>query len=176
MKITETLVCFSFWRIGDYAKQNYYLVGLMAAQTPIQVTSRPIKKNKTLSWKYWVDIRGRKVQVCKGFFLAVYGVSDKRLRVPQTKLVNGDPLEDQRGKYDKERRANQHTVKRKLEESLQLVANHQSTQNVSEETTVRPKTAKKMKTNDTSVVKSDAIYVTEMVIPHTFNAVLETNE
>ncbi|CAG2123006.1 unnamed protein product, partial [Medioppia subpectinata] len=67
-----------FWRIGDYAKQNYFLVGLMAAQTPKQVTSRPLKKNKSLSWKYWVDIRGRKVQVCKGFFLAVYGVSDKR--------------------------------------------------------------------------------------------------
>lgn len=142
----------------------------MAAQTPKQVTSHPMKKNKSLSWKYWVDIRGRKVQVCKGFFLAVYGVSDKRLRVLQTKLVNGDPLEDQRGKYDKEKRANQHTVKRKLEESLvtDLIPRLES-----EVPTITPKTNRKIKTDPNS--GPETVFISEIVLPDNFTTYSESN-
>jgi hypothetical protein len=132
----------------------------MAAQSPKQKTSRPLKKNKSLSWKYWVDIRGRKVQVCKGFFLAVYGVSDKRLRVLQTKLVNGEPLEDQRGKYDKEKRANQHTVKKKLDQK--------------EPNSSKKINKKKTDSNEhnSGLITNNGIFLSEIIIPHNFAAVL----
>jgi hypothetical protein len=129
----------------------------MAAQSPKQKTSRPLKKNKSLSWKYWVDIRGRKVQVCKGFFLAVYGVSDKRLRVLQTKLVNGEPLEDQRGKYDKEKRANQHTVKKKLDQK---------------EPNSSKKSNKKKNDHNSGLINNSGLFLSEIIIPHNFAAVL----
>ena len=150
----------SFWRIGDYAKQNYYLVGLMAAQTPKLATNKPMKKNKTLSWKYWVDIRGHKLQVCKGFFLAVYGVSDKRLRVLQTKLVHGEPLEDQRGKYDKERRSNQHSAKRKSK-----------TEDLSDQLN-QPNTSKKSKNID--LAERTQTVINEIVIPPSYTAFVNT--
>ncbi|XP_054153624.1 uncharacterized protein LOC128952287 [Oppia nitens] len=157
-----------FWQIGDYAKQNYFLVGLMAAESPKQVTSRPIKKNKSLSWKYWVDIRGRKEQVCKCFFLAVYGISDKRLRVLQTKLVNGDPLEDQRGRYDTSRRANQHTARRAKQEDTQLIG-------VIEEPISDLSQKIKRHSEDINDIQSTLITVSEIIIPPNFSDLLATN-
>jgi hypothetical protein len=135
----------------------------MAAQSPKQKTSRPLKKNKSLSWKYWVDIRGRKVQVCKGFFLAVYGVSDKRLRVLQTKLVNGEPLEDQRGKYDKEKRANQHTVKKKLD---------QKEPNLPKKSPSNKKKKNDCNEQSSGLITNNGLFLSEIIIPHNFAAVL----
>lgn len=73
----------------------------MSADEPKRTVQKPKRNNKTATWTYFVDVRGKKVQVCQNFLTAVYGISKCKLSGIQHKLVHGAPLDDMRGKYQK---------------------------------------------------------------------------
>ncbi|KAJ4427041.1 hypothetical protein ANN_26840 [Periplaneta americana] len=51
------------------------------------------------SFKYFLFIRSKRVQVCSKTLLQVYAISSKRIRILQAKMKNNEPLTDQRGKH-----------------------------------------------------------------------------
>lgn len=50
------------------------------------------------SFKYFLFIRSKRVQVCLKTLLQVYAISSKRIQILQAKMKNNGPLTDQRGK------------------------------------------------------------------------------
>jgi hypothetical protein len=76
----------------------------MSADDPKRTVQNPIRHNKTVSWTYFVDVRGKKVQVCQNFLTAVYGISSSKIQTIQHKLLSGSSLDDLRGKFSKKKK------------------------------------------------------------------------
>ncbi|CAG2180806.1 unnamed protein product, partial [Oppiella nova] len=98
--------CFNrFWCIRSKTNQNYFLAGLMSADEPKRTVQKPVRHNKSVSWTYFVDVRGKKVQVCQNFLTAVYGISSSKIQTIQHKLLNGSSLDDLRGRFSKRKKS-----------------------------------------------------------------------
>lgn len=54
--------------------------------------------HRQCSFKYFLFIRSKRVQVCLKTLLQVYAISSKRIQILQAKMKNNGPLTDQRGK------------------------------------------------------------------------------
>ncbi|XP_054153170.1 uncharacterized protein LOC128951897 [Oppia nitens] len=97
--------CFNrFWSIRSKSNQNYFLAGLMSADEPKRTVQNPIRHNKTVSWSYFVDVRGKKVQVCQNFLTGIYGISSSKIQTIQHKLLSGSSLDDLRGRFSKRKK------------------------------------------------------------------------
>ncbi|CAG2119697.1 unnamed protein product [Medioppia subpectinata] len=105
--------CFNrFWSIRNKTNQNYFLAGLMSADEPKRTVQNPVRHNKTVSWTYFVDVRGKKVQVCQNFVTAVYGISSSKIQTIQHKLLSGSSLDDLRGKFSKRKKPEEESQQR----------------------------------------------------------------
>ena len=93
-----------FWSIKSKTNQNYFLAGLMSAEDPKRTIQNPVRHNKTVSWNYYVDVRGKKVQVCQNFLTGVYGISSSKIQTIQHKLLSGASLDDLRGRFSKKKK------------------------------------------------------------------------
>ena len=102
--VSINLFGFRFWSIKSKTNQNYFLAGLMSADEPKRTVQNPVRHNKTVSWTYFVDVRGKKVQVCQNFLTGVYGISSSKIQTIQNKLVSGSSLDDLRGRYSKKKK------------------------------------------------------------------------
>lgn len=91
-------------RVNDFGtkdEQDVCLQSLLEAY-PVKDTSKrqagSTVKPKSHSYKYFVEIEGSKVIVCKTAFLSMHGVTDKRIkRLRHLKILNKNP-DDLRGK------------------------------------------------------------------------------
>ena len=82
----------------------------MSADEPKRTVQNPVRHNKTVSWTYFVDVRGKKVQVCQNFLTGVYGISSSKIQTIQHKLVSGSSLDDLRGRFSKRKNANEEHI------------------------------------------------------------------
>lgn len=117
----------NFWRIGVYDKQNYLLFNSMSKK-PNKVKKQKkrseqseqreqseqseqsdqdendqldnIENAKSCKFNYYLMSFGNEVHVCKGFFMSVLQVSQKRIRILQQKILKGLSPDDQRGHND----------------------------------------------------------------------------
>ncbi|KAG0698537.1 hypothetical protein GWK47_026015 [Chionoecetes opilio] len=64
---------------ASYDEQNAYLYGLIRRHD-IQRKRKPVSERRTCSYKYYVRIKGKEIQVCKKAFANIHGISDKKIR------------------------------------------------------------------------------------------------
>ena len=88
----------SFWLIGDYNQQNYFLSGLMTKSNPKFFKVNPETKNWKWSWTYCMVVRGEKFTACKTFLYSMLQINIKRIDVLQNKIGKDESLSDMRGK------------------------------------------------------------------------------
>jgi len=68
-----------FYSLKSYDEQNAYLYGLIRRHD-IQRKRKPVSERRTCSYKYYVRIKGKEIQVCKKAFANIHGISDKKIR------------------------------------------------------------------------------------------------
>ena len=94
-----------FWEIGDYNLQNAYLQNIMAKEDIKR--RRPNKSGVTRSgsFKYFVNYKNVKYNVCRVAFLNIHGIKKDRANSAfNKKSDSGAPKKDGRGKNDNPRR------------------------------------------------------------------------
>ncbi|KAK8401138.1 hypothetical protein O3P69_002712 [Scylla paramamosain] len=68
-----------YYSLNSYDEQNAYLYGLIRRHD-IQRKRKPVSERRTCSYKYYVRIKGKEIQVCKKAFANIHGISDKKIR------------------------------------------------------------------------------------------------
>ncbi|XP_037779592.1 uncharacterized protein LOC119576110 [Penaeus monodon] len=68
-----------YYSLNSYDEQNAYLYGLIRRHD-IQRKRKPVSERRTCSYKYYVRIKGKELQVCKKAFANIHGISDKKIR------------------------------------------------------------------------------------------------
>ncbi|XP_064079025.1 uncharacterized protein LOC135196261 [Macrobrachium nipponense] len=68
-----------YYSLNSYDEQNAYLYGLIRRHD-IQRKRQPVSERRTCSYKYYVRIKGKEIQVCKKAFANIHGISDKKIR------------------------------------------------------------------------------------------------
>lgn len=87
-----------FYESASKEQQYVLLSGLLQAQTPTTHVVGATRKREAL-WKYCVKVHGIAKNVCRKFFLDMYQISEKRLRVIQQKVLDGDTFKEKRGSH-----------------------------------------------------------------------------
>ena len=85
--------------LSDHSMQSLYIHGCVSCVKPQRKQTVVSRKNRRASWHYAFMQKGSKVFVCQYFFRSVLGVTKKRLKILQNKILNADDLNDQRGKH-----------------------------------------------------------------------------
>ncbi|KAG7175562.1 hypothetical protein Hamer_G025513 [Homarus americanus] len=68
-----------YYSLNSYDEQNAYLYGLIRRHD-IQRKRKPVSERRTCSYKYYIRIKGKEIQVCKKAFANIHGISDKKIR------------------------------------------------------------------------------------------------
>ncbi|KAF2352110.1 hypothetical protein FHG87_017137 [Trinorchestia longiramus] len=68
-----------FYNLKSYDEQNSYLYGLIRRHAVLRKRHLNSVK-RACSYKYYVRIQGREVQVCKRAFASIHSISDKKIR------------------------------------------------------------------------------------------------
>lgn len=91
----------SFWDHGDKNLQDNIIATSLIAQVPKKIVPMEQRKYKrrVTSWKYKVNISGLEYECCRKFFLQIFQISPKRVRVIQDKINNDEQICDRRGKH-----------------------------------------------------------------------------
>lgn len=101
-KISEEdrLNCFiSFWNLKDFSKQNTYVCGLVQKYPVRQRRKRDgSRPEKSVSNKFFLNIRNETINVCRIFFLKTFVISNGRMSRALDKEKKGRIGEDLRGK------------------------------------------------------------------------------
>jgi len=89
-----------YWDLASVQKRREYLVKHISTLTPSNRCTA--KKNpRGLNGMFFLTTGNVKIRVCKNFFSATLGISDKAIRTARAKLdTNGFLEEDKRGKHD----------------------------------------------------------------------------
>ncbi|XP_072390087.1 uncharacterized protein [Diabrotica undecimpunctata] len=95
----------AFWNLGNYDKQNIYLFSTMTVipkKRSYPKKTKGIHSSRNVSVKYRVEVNGDEIEICKKEFLAIHGISKKRIErlVHQNKEGASTPKSDERGKHD----------------------------------------------------------------------------
>lgn len=108
---------FDFFYCGqDKSLQDSYLASCMAKSENIRVAHNQIKPRLN-TWHYSVKLDGVSKKVCQKFVICLFNVSKKRLRVIQSKIIDGVDFQERRGSHDNR--------PHKLEENvLELMKDH----------------------------------------------------
>ncbi|CAG9773484.1 unnamed protein product [Ceutorhynchus assimilis] len=88
----------SFWKLGDFSKQNTFIHGLIKSESIKQKRPRDNSKSpKSVTYQYSLKINNINIPICKKFFLQTFEISDGRLyRILAKKKVSD--ITDGRGK------------------------------------------------------------------------------
>jgi hypothetical protein len=87
----------AFWSIGNLDRQRQFIASCIDVKpTNRQTTTHSRRSN---SYKYHVTVSETKVEVCKKFFLALFGISEKFSRNCIAFRTDGIVRPDKRGKY-----------------------------------------------------------------------------
>ena len=95
----------SFWKMGDFDKQNSFLYGQIKCFAPKRrMVAIPCESRRQYSFAFYVkDSNGVDIRVCKAAFLSVFGLQNSRGRVNNimTQITHGDgtPKADERGRH-----------------------------------------------------------------------------
>lgn len=76
---TRNMIFESFYDLKSYDEQNSYLFGLIRKQD-IKRKTKPLSARRTCTYKYYVRIRGRDINVCKVAFARIHAISAKKIR------------------------------------------------------------------------------------------------
>ncbi|XP_050436678.1 uncharacterized protein LOC126843296 isoform X2 [Adelges cooleyi] len=88
-----------FWAMSDYKRQNTYICGLIKRyEVKVRRTRDGSRGNKGSTNKYFLNIEGMNLNVCKLFFLQTFAISDGRMSRALQKEKCGHVGADFRGK------------------------------------------------------------------------------
>lgn len=96
----ERLIIFkNYWDMADIVKQRTYILTVMQEINPkYRYTARDAGRATNHAFYFFKD--DTKMRVCKQFFIATLGITNRCIRTVKSKIKNGTLGQDNRGKHD----------------------------------------------------------------------------
>lgn len=109
-----------YWSQGSYNKRKAYVISRMEYDNVARKRKRDpdSTKSKEVSWKYFLEVRGVRHQVCKDTFLNTLDESDTFVRTcgnHKRDTVTGIVAEDKRGKHKPKHSLKEDTVQQVIQ-------------------------------------------------------------
>ncbi|KAG0702767.1 hypothetical protein GWK47_025017 [Chionoecetes opilio] len=111
-----------FWEMGDFNMQNCYLQNLCETLPVKRKRTKQAVSRRSLSRRFSVVHNNVTTKVCRGAFVAIHGLSIKRVVNAITKLTHtSTPLLDRRGRHEPANKIKDHSLQ---QYSVQISASH----------------------------------------------------
>lgn len=89
----------SFYRGQSKSLQDAYLSRCVEKMNGPKKQTVNLKRPRENLWNYFILVGGTKIKVCQKFLLNLFQISEKRVRIVQSKILSGDSFEEKRGSH-----------------------------------------------------------------------------